>query len=183
MDDDIDAPIAKTRRWAERAVVGLGLCPFAGGPLAGGRVRFVCTDADRPAALLEALVAEMRRLVAADPADIETTLLVHPRVLNDFLDFNDFLDVADDALESLGFDGVLQVASFHPDYRFAGTRDDDLGNATNRSPHPTLQLLREASVERAVQTYPAIESLPDRNVERLEALGADGWTALRSAWR
>ena len=181
--DDDSSAIAHTRAWVERAVVGLNLCPFAKAPLVRGQVRFVCCVAASPTAVREALIDEMRLLAAAEPSEIETTVLVAPNALGDFLDFNDFLDVADDALAALDLDGVLQVASFHPDYQFAGTAEDDLGNATNRSPHPTLQLLREASVERAVETYPDVEAIPERNVERLEALGADGWAALRTSWR
>lgn len=181
-DPIIDRAIAETRSWVEHAVVGLNLCPFAKVPLAGDRVRFVCTDVQDPAALRDVLVAEMQRLVAADPSEIETTLLIHPRVLRDFLDFNDFLDVADDALESLELDGVLQVASFHPDYQFAGSAGDDLGNATNRSPYPTLQLLREASVGRAVDRVPDIEAIVDANLETLTSLGSEGWAALRRRW-
>ncbi len=180
MTDAADPVILRTRCWIERAVVGLNLCPFAKAPLARGRVRFVHTDAADPARLRDVLEAEMRLLVDADPADIETTLVIHPRTLVDFLDFNDFLDVADDALELLGFDGVLQVASFHPDYRFADSADDDLGNATNRSPYPTLQLLREASVDRAVEAFPDPDAIVDANLRTLEALGADGWAALEA---
>ncbi len=183
MTDAADRVIARTRRWVEQAVVGLELCPFANAPLVRQRVRFVCTEAADPAALRDALVDEMRLLAAADPMLVETTLLIHPRLLHDFLDFNDFLDVADDALRSLELDGVLQIASFHPDYRFAGVPADDPGNATNRSPYPTLQLLREASVEHAAETHPDVEAIPERNVERLEVLGADGWAKLATGWR
>ncbi len=125
----------------------------------------------------------MHELVAADPNVVETTLLIHPNALLDFVDFNDFLDAADAALEDLGLEGVLQVASFHPDYRFADAPPDDLGNATNRSPYPTLHLLREASIERAVEAFPAAEAIYEANIATLDALGADGWARLQAQCR
>jgi hypothetical protein len=110
----------------------------------------------------------------------DTTLLIHPRVLTDFLDFNDFLGAADEALAQLGLDGVLQVASFHPQFQFAGTEADDVTNATNRSPYPTLHLLREASIARAVEAFPQPEAIYEANMRTLEALGAEGWAALQA---
>ena len=174
--------IRATRAWVEHAVVGLNLCPFAKAPLVKGQIRYVVNETDDPRELLDALCAEMRVLIDADPAQIETTLLVHPNVLRDFIDFNDFLDAADAALEDLGHVGVLQIASLHPQYQFAGTEADDIGNATNRSPYPTLHLLREASVDRAVEAFPEADAIFDNNVRTLEALGVDGWAALRKAW-
>jgi len=129
------------------------------------------------------LCDELRRLADADPAQVDTTLLVHSRVLTDFDDFNDFLDAADGAVDALGYTGVFQVASFHPQYRFAGSASDDLGNATNRSPYPTLHLLREASVERALRAFPSPESIYENNIRTLQALGADGWKALQAQCR
>lgn len=174
--------LVQTRAWVEHAVVGLNLCPFAKAPMVKGQIRYVLNETDDPRELLDALCEQMQALVAADPAVVETTLLVHPNALTDFTDFNDFLDAADAALEDLGLDGVLQIASFHPHYQFAGTDADDLGNATNRSPHPTLHLLREASVDRAVQAFPEAEAIFESNVERLEAIGAEGWAALQARW-
>ena len=136
-----------------------------------------------PRLLLDALCEELRLLAGADPAQVETTLLIHPRVLTDFLDFNDFLDVADAALEELGYAGVLQVASFHPQYQFAGTAADDVTNATNRSPYPTLHLLREESIDRAVAAFPEAESIYERNIVALQALGPEGWAALQAQCR
>ncbi len=170
--------VADTRRWLERAVIGLNLCPFAKAVVARDQVRIVETDADTPDALLEALGAELA-LLRDTPADIlDTTLVVHPRVLQDFLDYNDFLDSADALVAELGLEGVLQVASFHPDYQFAGTAPDDIGNATNRSPWPTLHLLREDSVARAVAAFPDPDAIVDRNIATLHALGAEGWARL-----
>jgi uncharacterized protein len=134
-------------------------------------------------ALLTELGSEMDRLVAADAAQVDTTLLIHPLVLTDFLDFNDFLGAADELLEQLGHDGILQVASFHPQFQFAGTDVDDVTNATNRSPYPTLHLLREESVDQAVAAFPEAEAIFEKNMQTLEALGAEGWAALQATIR
>lgn len=174
--------VAKTRAWVEHAVVGLNLCPFAKAPMAKGQIRYVVSETTDPRVLLDELCAQMTSLVVADPSEIETTLLIHPNALLDFLDFNDFLEAADAALEELGLDGVLQVASFHPDYQFDGTEPDDLGNASNRSPYPTLHLLREATVDRAVEAFPEAESIFENNLRTLEALGPQGWVALQARW-
>jgi hypothetical protein len=164
-------------QWLERAVLGLDLCPFARAPWEGGRVRIVVSEAATVEALVKALEQELRHLVAADPAGLETTLLVHPDLLRDFLDFNDFLDVADALLETLEMDGVIQVASFHPDYRFADAPEDDPANCTNRSPFPTLHLLREASVARAVAGLDDPDAIYRRNIETLRTIGEAGWRA------
>jgi len=175
--------ITRTQAWIEHAVVGLNLCPFAKAPMAKGQIRYVVSETDDPRVLLALLCDEMHALVAADPARIETTLVIHPNVLNDFEDFNDFLGAADAGLEDLGYDGVLQLASFHPHYRFEGTEADDVSNATNRAPYPTLHLLREASVDRAVEAFPQAEAIYESNVQTLEALGAEGWRELSARWR
>ncbi|MES2993090.1 MAG: DUF1415 domain-containing protein [Pseudomonadota bacterium] len=183
MNPPADRVIAETRAWVQRAVVGLNLCPFAKAPLVKGQIRFVVCESDDPRVLLDALVAQMRELAAADPDLVETTLLIHPNALLDFAEFNDILDAADAALDDLGLDGVLQVASFHPDYQFADAPPDDIGNATNRSPYPTLHLLREASVERAVAAFPEADAIYEVNIATLEALGADGWAQLQAQCR
>jgi hypothetical protein len=175
--------LAQTRAWVEHAVIGLNLCPFAKAVQAKGLVRCVLCEATDTTALRDALVAELT-LLARTPADqIETTLLVHPHVLQDFLDFNQFLGDADDALAALDLDGELQVASFHPDYQFGGTAPDDIGNATNRAPYPTLHLLRESSIDRAVAAMPDPDVIVEANIATLEALGADGWQALQANWQ
>jgi hypothetical protein len=171
-------PIARTRRWLERAVIGLNLCPFAKAVYVKQQVRFVLSEARDADALLQLLRAELQWLHAADPRQADTTLIVHPHVLTDFLDYNDFLDRADGLVAGLGLEGEIQVASFHPDYQFAGTAYDDIGNHTNRSPYPTLHLLREASVERAVAAFPDPEAIVERNIATLQALGIDGWRRL-----
>jgi uncharacterized protein len=174
--------IRATRAWVEHAVVGLNLCPFAKSPMVKGQIEYVLSDTADPRVLLAELCVQMQRLVAADPALIETTLLIHPNVLGNFADFNDFLGAADATLEDLGLEGVLQIASFHPHYQFEGTAPDDVGNASNRSPYPTLHLLREASVERAVEAFPEAEAIFENNLRTLEALGTEGWVALQARW-
>jgi uncharacterized protein len=171
--------IAETHAWVRHAVIGLNLCPFAKAVETKGQVRYVVSDATDEDALLAALCEEMHRLAKADPAVLDTTLLIHPRVLNDFLDYNDFLDAADAAVEELGYAGVLQVASFHPRYQFEGTEAEDVSNATNRAPYPTLHLLREDSVDRAVMAFPEAESIFEVNMATLEKLGGAGWAALQ----
>ena len=172
--------VEETQAWFEKAVIGLNLCPFAKAVHAKGQIRWVQSEATTTEALLQDLVAELQRLAAIDPEQTDTTVLVHPRVLGDFLDFNDFFDIADAALEELGLDGVLQIASFHPRYQFEGTDEDDMGNFSNRAPHPTLHLLREDSVARAVADFPEAASIYERNIETLERLGPEGWQRLRS---
>ena len=152
-----DPSIVETRAWVDRVVIGLKLCPFAPAPALKGSIRYVMSAAETPEALLEDLAAESQRLVASPPEELETTVLIHPRVLQDFHDFNDFLEVADEVLRVLGLEGELQIASFHPQYRFVGTEADDIGNATNRSPYPTLHLLREESIARAVEAFPPLD--------------------------
>lgn len=171
-------PLELTRRWLERAVIGLNLCPFAKAVHVKRQVRFVLSDATTPEALLEQLAEELVLLRDADPEDVDTTLIVHPDVLADFLDYNDFLDNADAAVEALDLQGVLQVASFHPDYQFAGSAPDDIGNFTNRAPFPTLHLLRESSVARAVEAFPDPDAIVERNLRTLDALGHEGWREL-----
>jgi hypothetical protein len=173
-----DQVIAATRNWLERAVIGLQLCPFAAVPHLHDRVRY-CVSAQRSGVgLLEELGHELRTLRDADPLKCETTLLIHPHVLTDFLEYNDFLDACDAAVTELGFEGDLQVASFHPRYQFAGTDAQDIENYSNRSPYPMLHLLREASVARAVANFPHIDRIGVMNKETLRRLGHEGWRQL-----
>ena len=166
------------RRWLERAVIGLNLCPFAKAVYAKQQVRVVVSDATTERALLEQLGEEMALLRDTPAEEIDTTLLVHPQVLGDFLDYNDFLDDADALLEAMELDGVLQVASFHPHYQFADTQPDDAENLTNRAPFPILHLLREDSVDRAVDAYPEPDAIIERNVATMRELGAEGYAKL-----
>jgi hypothetical protein len=173
-------PIADTRRWLERAVIGLNLCPFAKAVYVKEQVRVVLSDASTPEALLEQLMEELLLLRQTPAEVVDTTLIVHPDVLQDFLDYNDFLDNADMAVEQLDLQGILQVASFHPDYQFAGAAPDDVSNYTNRAPWPTLHLLREDSVERAVSAFPDPDVIVERNIATLDRLGVEGWKRLLS---
>ncbi len=173
--------IATTQHWLERAVIGLNLCPFAKAAYVKQRVRFTVSAATSGEALLDDLIVALQELHAANPVECETTLLIHPQALTDFLDYNDFLDAADLALDALGLTGVIQVASFHPQYQFAGTGVDDIENHTNRSPYPLLHLLREDSIEQAVESYPDVDDIPRRNIETLRRLGLEGWARCMTA--
>jgi len=173
-----DAVVAATIAWVEKAVIGLGLCPFARPVHVEKRIRFAVTTARDIDRLADVLQTELETLAESVPETIETTLLVHPLALQDFLAFNDFLEVADEIVEEMGLAGVLQVASFHPDYRFEGTAADDIENYTNRSPYPTLHLLREESIERAVAAHPDTEQIFRTNIETLKRLGHEGWNRL-----
>lgn len=175
--------IAETRAWVERVVIGLNLCPFAKAPQVKGQVRYVLSEASEPETLLAALVDELRLLDGTPAEQVETTLLIHPHVLADFADYNDFLSLAEAAVAELDLEGVIQVASFHPRYQFAGSAPDDLGNATNRSPYPTLHLLREDSVERAVAAFPEAEAIFEANIATMERLGESGWARLQQQCR
>lgn len=172
------AVIDATREWIERAVIGLNLCPFAKSVYVRDQVRYAVSEAQDARVLRADLERELHTLAEADKRVVDTTLLIHPHVLTDFLDYNDFLAVADTAIEMLRLRGVVQIASFHPAYQFAGTATDDVTNYTNRSPYPMLQLLREASVSRAVATFPDAHDIYRTNIETLRRLGVSGWAAL-----
>jgi len=174
---DSDA-IADTQAWLERAVIGLNLCPFAKAVHVHGQVHYAVCASAAPGDLLEVLESEAKDLLAQDPGRRDTTLLIATGCLEDFLDFNDFLGRAERLLARRGFDGVLQLASFHPHYQFAGTEADDVTNCSNRAPWPTLHLLREASIDRAVEAFPDPEAIFGRNMDVLEQLGFSGWQAL-----
>lgn len=178
---DADAVVAATRRWLERAVIGLNLCPFAKAVHVKEQIRYVVSSARDEEQLLADLARELQFLADADPEACDTTLLIHPHALADFLDYNSFLDLADAAVDELGLEGVLQVASFHPDYQFADTEPDDVTNCTNRSPYPTLHLLREDSIDRAVEAFPEAETIYETNMRTLRKLGVAGWRALMTA--
>lgn len=166
------------RTWLERAVIGLNLCPFAKAVHVKGQIHYVVSLATEPQELLQDLARELKALASMDPEARDTTLLMAPLCLSDFLDFNDFLAEADRTLLDLDFDGMLQIASFHPDFQFAGTTADDITNFTNRAPYPTLHLLREASIDRAVEAFPEAETIFEKNMQTLEQMGHAGWAAL-----
>ena len=159
-----------TRDWLEKVVIGLNLCPFAHREFANDRVRFAITDAATELQLLQSLESELQLLFG--DASIETTLLIHPQVLSDFADYNQFLDLADGLLVQMNLEGIFQIASFHPDYQFDGTAPDDAENYTNRSPYPTLHILREDSLAKAIDATPDIDEVPERNIRTMQSLSA-----------
>jgi hypothetical protein len=167
-----------TRGWLERAVIGLNLCPFAKSVHVKGQVHYAVSLSQTPEALLQDLKMELQALVDTDAAVRDTTLLMAPYCLADFLDFNDFLTEADQALADLDLDGIIQIAPLHPQFQFGGTRPDDITNYTNRAPYPTLHLLREESIDRAVAAFPNAESIFEQNMQTMERLGPEGWSAL-----
>ena len=171
--DSADRVIAATRNWLEKAVIGLRLCPFAASPYLRGLVRYRVSEQQSAEGLAEELAEELQYLAGADPLVCETSLLIHPQVLGDFLDYNQFLDQADAAVAALGLEGELQIASFHPAYQFAGSAPNDVENSSNRSPYPMLHLLRESSV-RATATFPGVDEIGNRNMATLRELGAAG---------
>ena len=176
---DLTLPeIADTVRWLERAVIGLNLCPFAKAPHVKGQVHYVVSQAKGLEGLRDELIEQLQALAEVTAEERETVLLIVPQMLRDFLEFNDFLDEADAVLQEHDWDGVFQVASFHPEFQFADTEPDDLGNFTNRSPYPTLHLLREDSIDRAVEAFPEAEMIYETNIVTLQKLGLAGWKAL-----
>ncbi len=173
-----DTVVALTQAWVAEAVNGLNLCPFAKAVYVKEQIRYVVSHADDEAGLAQQLLEELQHLQAADPELLDTTLLVHPRVLQDFYDYNNFLDVADQVLEDAELDGVIQIASFHPQYQFADALPDDIDNYTNRSPFPVLHLLRESSIDRAVAAFPEASAIFERNITTMRDLGLNGWNRL-----
>lgn len=170
--------LSLTVRWLERAVIGLNLCPFAKSVHVKGQIHYRLSHATQKQELLQVLQEELQALQATDPAVRDTTLLILADCFPDFLDFNDFLQDADDVLYTLGLDGTLQIASFHPRFQFAGTTEDDITNFTNRAPFPVLHLIREASIARAVEAFPDAEMIYEKNMRTLEDLGRAGWKEL-----
>ena len=174
-DEDV---LKQTRHWLEKAVIGLNLCPFAKAVYVKNQVRLVVSHARHADDLLEELDSEFDLLVATPAEQIDTTLLIHPTLFDDFLDFNDFLEIAEGVVDEHGLEGIIQLASFHPQFQFDGTEPDDISNYTNRAPFAILHLLRETSVEKAVEAFPEAEAIFEQNIVTLEKLGASGWKAL-----
>lgn len=170
--------IGDTQVWLERAVIGLNLCPFAKSVFVKKQVRYALTAAASADELLAELESELQRLHDTDPAKLDTTLLIHPLAMTDFLDYHFFLAEVDALNRNLGYDGIFQIASLHPQYEFAGSDPDEIANYTNRSPYPTLHLLRESSIDRAVAAFPDAASIFERNIETMEKLGHEGWKKL-----
>jgi hypothetical protein len=172
------AVIAETQHWLEKAVIGLNLCPFAKSVFVKKQIRYALSAASTADELLAELECELQRLAETDPAELDTTLLIHPLVMTDFLDYHFFLAEVDALLRNLEFDGIFQIASLHPQYEFAGSEPDDIANFTNRSPYPTLHLLRESSIDRAVAAFPDAADIFERNIETMERIGHEGWKKL-----
>lgn len=170
--------ITATRAWVDKAVIGLNLCPFAKAVQVKGQIRYVASQASTWEELAEDLARELLLLEATPAEETDTTLLIHPGVLTDFLEFNDFLGIADQILARLGLEGELQIASFHPDYQFADAAPDAIDNYTNRSPYPTLHLIRESSLDKAVAAFPDAADIFEKNIETIRRLGLTGWQAL-----
>ncbi len=163
----------RVAQWLDEVVIGLNLCPFAAAPRRRAQIRIrVCRPADENA-LTEALVEELERLGTTEPRQLETTLLAVDGLLADFDDYRRYVDFADVLLMQYGWEGVFQVASFHPDYQFADTDPDDPGNLTNRSPCPILHLIREESLARVLAHYPDPDAIPTTNIRRVSALTPD----------
>lgn len=171
MNPSRESAIAATNWWLENVVIGLNLCPFAKAVHLKNQIRFRVSSARNNTELMNDFQCELQFLMDADPEDVESTLLIHPGVLNDFANYNMFLVECDQTISKLDFEGAIQVASFHPQYQFEGTQMDDVTNYTNRSPYPTLHLLREESVTRAVESFPNVESIYKKNITTLEKLG------------
>ena len=178
MNESPDAPVRDTRRWLERAVIGLNLCPFAKAVHVKGQVHYAVSTASQAGEVLQDLRLELDALLALDPAVRDTTLLIVPNCLRDFLEFNDFMTQATRRLGKLRLEGVIQLASFHPAFQFAGSEEGDIANFTNRSPYPTIHLLREASIDRAVAAITQPEAIYEANIETLRRLGPQGWDDL-----
>ncbi len=179
VEQDVAGVMVKdTERWLERAVIGLNLCPFAKSVQVKGQVHYAVSAANHLETLRADLSHELEALVSLESSVRDTTLLIVQNLLQDFHDYNDFLNVADDCLRDLNLEGEIQIASFHPHYQFAGTTEDDITNFTNRSPYPTLHLIREASIDRAVAAFPEAEAIFEVNMATMTQLGLGGWQAL-----
>ena len=175
---NLQSALDDTRRWLERAVVGLNLCPFAKAVLVKDQVHFAATAADEPGGILDAFGVELDALLACDASERDTTLLVVPHGMDDFLTFLDLVARAERLVRKRGLEGVVQVAHFHPQFVFAGDDEDEVTNFTNRSPYPTLHLLREESLDRAVAAFPDAADIYEANMRRMQELGREGWDAL-----
>ncbi len=171
------AVVALTVKWLERAVIGLNLCPFAKGVHVKSQIHYVVTAASTHADMLEVLRYELNGLLAQESTARDTTLLIAPAAFPDFLDFNDFLPECDKLLRRMKLDGIFQIASFHPQFQFAHTEPDDITNYTNRAPFPILHLLREDSIDRAVEAFPEPDAIFEKNMQTLQDLGVQGWEA------
>ena len=175
---DTDTVSEHTKQWLEKAVIGLNLCPFAKAPHVKNLVRIVVSEARHLDGFLEDLDRELQLLGNTPASELETTLLVHPTLFPDFETFNQMLEIADDAVVENELEGIVQIAPFHPDFQFEGTEANDISNYTNRSPYPTLHLIREDSIVKAAEAFPDASAIFDRNIALLEKMGHEGWDKL-----
>ena len=176
---DSETVIARTQKWVEKTVIGLNLCPFAKAAQSKNQIRYTVSSAQDTDALLLDLISELRYVSKIEADVTDTSILIHPGVLTDFMDYNDFLDVTEAALIEMKLEGILQIASFHPDYQFEGTEIQDPENYTNRSPYPMLHILREASVAKAIDSYGDVSKIPERNIELLRNMDAAAFKKLK----
>ena len=176
--NDVQQIIDDMRLWLEQAVIGLNLCPFAKSVHVKNQIRYVVSEATELDVALTDLLLELRHLHNVSPETTDTTLLIFPHMFHDFYVFNDVLDLVDEVTDAEEFDNAFQVASFHPQFQFANTQPDDIENYTNRAPYPTWHLIREASIDRAVQSFPDAEAIYSRNIQTLRTLGLTGWQQL-----
>ncbi len=161
------------RQWLKDVVIGLNLCPFAAKPERNNQIKVFVSLADKEEGLLEDILGELMLLDQTNPADLETTLVAVPNMLHDFMDYNFFIDWVEALIKQNNWDGIYQVATFHPNYCFGGADPEDDENLTNRSPYPLFHLIREASMEKVLKHYPNPEDIPDINIERVSALSED----------
>ena len=175
---DVHTVSEHTKQWLEKAVIGLNLCPFAKAPHVKNLIRIVVSEARHLDGFLEDLDRELQLLGNTPASELETTLLVHPTLFPDFETFNQMLEIADDAVVENKLEGIIQIAPFHPDFQFEGTEADDISNYTNRSPYPTLHLIREDSISKAAEAFPDASAIFDRNIALLEKMGHEGWDKL-----
>ena len=171
--------IQVTQAWLQHAVIGLNLCPFAKSVYVKNQIEYQVSTASDENILLDELKLALIKLIETPASTIDTSLLIHPYVLHDFLDYNDFLYQADDLLHDLKLDGVLQIASFHPDFQFADENKEDMSHCTNRSPYPMLHLLREDSLDQAISAKPEWEEIVANNIATMNNLGQKGWEELQ----
>ena len=162
--------IKDTKQWLENVVIGLNLCPFASNPYLQNQIRFFVSHANNEIEILKELENELKFLAKADKKETETSLFILAESLERFYEYNQFLDIADALLEQLDLVGTLQIATFHPKYQFGGTQENDAENLTNRSPYPTLHLIREDSLEEALTKYHHPEKIPENNIKKMNSL-------------
>ncbi|HHP0479969.1 TPA: DUF1415 domain-containing protein [Vibrio campbellii] len=170
---DINAITEQVNKWLNDVVIGLNLCPFAAKPQRNKQIKIFVSEASQEEALLEDILLQLIELSNTEPEKLETTLVVVPNMLQDFWDYNFFIDWVEGLIKQQDWEGIFQVATFHPDYCFGGAEPEDDENLTNRSPYPVFHLIREESMEKVLKHYPDPESIPDTNIARVSALSEE----------